>query len=124
MENSNIFDGMMGKVRTESAPSQLRITDLRITNIDGAPKALYPVKALYQSGADWIWGTSGRLQRHLCADVEEPAIRGESLQCRSLIPADSAIRRNVPARRRGFRCGNRASGPCGEGLWDSSFISF
>ena len=50
MENSNIFDGMMGKVRTESAPSQLRITDLRITNIDGAPKHCILLKLFTNQG--------------------------------------------------------------------------
>ena len=38
MEKQTASDYISGNVNTSSSPSQLKITDLRVTNIDGAPK--------------------------------------------------------------------------------------
>ena len=41
---NNIFEGISANVNMYSNPSELKITDVRITNIDGAPKHCLLVK--------------------------------------------------------------------------------
>ena len=38
MEEKTIREHIEGNINTASSPSELKITDMRITNIDGAPK--------------------------------------------------------------------------------------
>ena len=38
MENKSIHDMISENVNTYSNPSELKITDIRVANIDGAPK--------------------------------------------------------------------------------------
>lgn len=46
MENECIS----GNVRTGSAPSQLKITDIRVVNLDGAPKHCILIKVYTNQG--------------------------------------------------------------------------
>jgi len=44
MSNNNIFEDVRANVNTYSNPSELKITDIRVTNIDGAPKHCLLIK--------------------------------------------------------------------------------
>lgn len=50
MEEKNIFNGISDRVRTGSLPSDLRITDMRFLDIDGAPKRCTLLKIMTNQG--------------------------------------------------------------------------
>jgi len=50
MINNNIFEENRANVNTYSNPSELKITDIRITNIDGAPKHCILIKIYTNQG--------------------------------------------------------------------------
>lgn len=50
MENKNVFEMISENVNTNSNPSELKITDIRVTNINGAPKHCPLIKIYTNQG--------------------------------------------------------------------------
>ena len=50
MENKSIHDMISENVNTYSNPSELKITDIRVANIDGAPKHCPLIKIYTNQG--------------------------------------------------------------------------
>ena len=106
----------LNRVNTNSKPSELRITDMRVAEIVGAPFTLGAAQDLHQPGHRRPGRGARRRQRHLCADAEEPAARREPLRHRPAVPPHQAVRRPRPAGRRRLGGRDRAVGPRGQGL--------
>ena len=110
-------DEALNRVNTNSKPSELRITDMRVAEIVGAPFTSALIKIYTNQGMVGLRRSARRRQRHLCADAQEPAAGREPLRHRPAVPPHQAIWRPRAAGRRCLGSRDRALGPRRQGLW-------
>ncbi len=82
-------DAALDRVQTNSAASELRITDMRVAEIT-APRSDRRCQDLHEPGLVGFGEGPRRGERHLCADAQEPAARREPLRHRPALSAASS----------------------------------
>ena len=71
------YEAALNRVNTCSCPSDLKITDIRFTDIVGAPMDCTLMKIYTPTRAWSAWAKSGRRQPHLRFSAEKPAAGGK-----------------------------------------------
>ena len=113
---TNTPEAALDRVNTNSRPSELRITDLRVAEIVGAPFTSALLKIYTNQGIVGLGEVRDGGERDLRPDAEEPPARRKSLRRRPAFPEDQAVRRARPPGRRRLGGRNRALGHRRQGL--------
>ncbi len=116
--DSSEFDVYPRNVNTNSKPSDLKITDLRVAIVvKPGPSPCPLIRIDTNQGVsglgevrDGAWRSARRRQSNVCAFSEEQVAWGKSASDRPFVSKDQAIWRSRAARWRSLRGGNGALG--------------